>query len=170
MPKKAKVIPYQVQSEFVYTGINGLSQKMVPEIKVTYIRGKEFLGKVQDSRYVAEFLRKTYGNGTIQLQEAFFILYLNKRHEIIGYYKHSVGAIDGTLADIRIIFGIALTCLAVSIVLCHNHPSGTLYPSENDKQLTKRFKEAGKLMEITILDHIILTQADYYSFADNSIL
>lgn len=168
--KKAKVIPYQLSNEYVYTGIHGVPQAVVPEIKVTYTRGKQFLGRILDSRDVAVFLKAIYGEGKLQLQEAFYVLYLNKRNEIIGYYKHTVGSIDGTMADIRIIYAIALTSLSVSIVLCHNHPSGNIYPSEVDKQITKRFNEAGKLMEIKILDHIILTQDDYYSFADNSLI
>lgn len=167
--KKAPIRPYRVHHEIVYTGVNGIPEKMIPEIKVSYVRGKEYLGKVESSSSVADFFRKTFENGTVELQEAFIVLYLNQRNEIIGYYRHSLGGIAGTVADIRIIYAVALTSLSTAIVLCHNHPSGNLTPSEADKKLTLKYKDAGKLMDIDLLDHIIITKSDYYSFRDNMI-
>lgn len=165
--KKAPIRPYRVNQEIVYTGINGIPEKLVPEIKVSYVRGKESLGKVDSSFTVAEFFRKTFKDGTIELQECFVVLYLNQRNEVIGYYRHAVGGIAGVVADRRIIFAVALTSLATSIVLCHNHPSGSTQPSEPDKELTYKFQDAGKLLDIDLLDHIIIARTEYFSFGDN---
>ena len=82
----------------------------------------------------------------------------------------SKGGITGTVVDIRIVFKMALEIGATSIVLCHNHPSGGLKPSEADKQITQKLKRAGESLEITILDHVIITETSYFSFVDQGIL
>ena len=82
----------------------------------------------------------------------------------------SKGGITGTVVDIRIVFKMALEIGATSIVLCHNHPSGSLKPSEADKQITQKLKRAGESLEITILDHVIITETSYFSFVDQGIL
>ena len=106
----------------------------------------------------------------VELKEYFFVMYLNQGNEIIGYLKLSEGGIAGTVADTRLAFATGLKCLATGIILVHNHPSGNLKPSKTDCSLTKQFKEAGKLLDIQVLDHLILTQKDYYSFADDGLL
>lgn len=108
-----------------------------------------------------------FNKDTIQMQEQFVVLYLNRSNEVIGGYRHSTGGITGTVADVRIVLSIALKVLATGIVLCHNHPSGKLTPSQADKELTRKMKEAAKLMDITVIDHLIVSEGDnYYSFAD----
>ncbi len=88
-----------------------------------------------------------------------------------GFYEVSNGGITGTLVDVRILFAVLLKSLTTAVILLHNHPSGTLKPSEADKRLTKKIKKAGELFDIKVLDHLILTpEGDYYSFADNGIL
>lgn len=104
------------------------------------------------------------------MQEQFIVLYLNQANEIIGYYKHSKGAINATVADIRIILATALKSLAVSMVIAHNHPSGNLKPSRADEQLTAKIKESAAMMEVRLLDHVIVTRDSYYSFADDGLL
>lgn len=151
-------------------GLNGLTETMVPEIKVRYNRGRKFLGKISGSSDVAAFLHKTYGRGQIQMQERFVVLYLNPNLEILGYYKHTVGTINEVLIDMRIVFATALASLSVGIIIAHNHPSGNPKPSEIDKKVTKQFVEAGKLLEIRIVDHLILTKDSYFSFADAGLL
>jgi len=168
--KRGKLKPYQLKNEMIYSGFGGIPKNFIPEVKIRYNRGKMFLGKISGSFDVAEFLRKTYELGKIQLQEAFVVLFLNQQNEIIGYYKHSVGSINSTIADVRIIFAAALSSLSTSMILAHNHPSGNTKPSEADKTLTIKMKEAGKLFDIAILDHIILTKYSYYSFADEGML
>ena len=100
------------------------------------------------------------------LKEYFFVIFLNQENEVLGYNKLSEGGINGTVADIRLTFGMALKSLASGIILIHNHPSGNTKPSPADQRLTKRFKEAGELLEINVLDHLILTTDNYYSFTD----
>jgi len=77
-----------------------------------------------------------------------------------------MGGINGTVADVRLLFATAVQSLATSVIIAHNHPSGTLEPSNADIQLTDKIKEAGKLMDISLLDHLIITDYGYYSFAD----
>ena len=144
----------------------------VPELHVSYTRasGRKFLGRITDAKDVAAFLRNTFDKDELELQEQFIVLYLNQANNIIGYYRHSKGAINATLADTRIILGTALKCAAVSMVICHNHPSSSLRPSRADEQLTQKIKESAALMDIKLLDHIILTKDNHYSFADEGLL
>lgn len=102
--------------------------------------------------------------------EEFWILLLSRRNEIKDKIRVSQGGISGTYVDQRLIFKSAIEKLASSIILVHNHPSGTLYPSEQDKILTKRLVESSKLLEIPIVDHIIFTDNGYFSFADEGLL
>ncbi len=99
--------------------------------------------------------------------EELHVLYLNQANNLIGSSQVSRGGLNSTVADVRIIFKQALDQLAAGIILCHNHPSGNLQPSEADLQLTCRVAEAGKLLQISLLDHLIVTESGYYSFADN---
>lgn len=168
--KRKKAKPYKLKNEQVFSGFGVIPKDFIPEIKVSYSRGKVFLGEVTCSKDTAIFLRSLYGRGTIQLQEAFMVLFLNQRNEIIGYYRHSVGAIAGTIVDIRIIFAAALSSLATSIILAHNHPSGSLIPSVPDKLMTNRVKEAAEIFDIILHDHIILTKSSYFSFRDEKLL
>ena len=102
--------------------------------------------------------------------EEFWVMYLNRANKIITAQKISLGGITGTVADTRIIFKNALDHFACGIILCHNHPSGNLTPSEEDKSLTKKIKQAGQLLDINTLDHLIISDAGYYSFADEGLL
>jgi hypothetical protein len=143
----------------------------VPELAVSYTRSKQKdFGKITSSKDAANFIRTTFNEGEVELQEQFIVLYLNQANEIIGYYKHSKGAINATVADIRIILATALKSLAVSMVIAHNHPSGNLKPSRADEQLTAKIKESAAMMEVKLLDHVIVTRDSYYSFADEGIL
>ncbi|MES1215376.1 MAG: DNA repair protein RadC [Bacteroidota bacterium] len=102
--------------------------------------------------------------------EVFAILFLNRANKINHFEIISEGGITGTIADPRIILKKALEENAVSIILCHNHPSGSLKPSKADEALTKKIKEAAGFFDITVLDHIIVSEQGYYSFADDGIL
>ena len=103
-------------------------------------------------------------------REEFWVLYLNNSNTIISHKCIAQGGITQTTADIRLIFEHALNCLATSIILAHNHPSGNLFPSDADRQLTKRIKDGGNLLSISVLDHVIVTDNAYYSFADEGIM
>ena len=102
--------------------------------------------------------------------EVFAVLFLNRANKINHFEIVSEGGITGTVADPRIILRKALEHDAVNIILCHNHPSGSLKPSRADEDLTKKIKEAARLLDIAVLDHIIVSEDGYYSFADEGIL
>ncbi len=102
--------------------------------------------------------------------EEFWILLLSRANEVMRIVQVSSGGVAGTVADPKIIFKHALETLASSIILVHNHPSGNLMPSQADKDLTKKLKEAGRMLDLPILDHLIFTDAAYFSFADEGIL
>lgn len=102
--------------------------------------------------------------------EHFYVLYLSRSNKVIGYSLISLGGITGTVADVRLILQSALGCGAVYIMLCHNHPSGSLKPSSADETLTKKIKEACRYHDITLVDHMIISDEGYYSFAEEGIL
>jgi len=102
--------------------------------------------------------------------EEFWLLLLNRANKIIKKQPISQGGISGTVADPKLIFNYALNHLASSVILVHNHPSGNTKPSEADKRLTRQLVEAGKLLEISVLDHVIFTDNAYFSFADESMI
>lgn len=102
--------------------------------------------------------------------EEFWVLYLNRKNEIIKRENISKGGVTGTVADGKIIFKNAVNLLASSVILCHNHPSGNLSPSQADIQLTKKMKEIGTLMDTPVIDHIIVGNNNYFSFADENLL
>jgi len=101
--------------------------------------------------------------------EEFWIICLNRNNRFISKHKISSGGIAGTVADMKMIFNIALKELASSVILCHNHPSGNNQPSESDRILTKKAVEGGKLLEIEVLDHIIIAQHQYFSFKQDGL-
>lgn len=169
--KCSRLKAYRMPEEVLVFGLGLIPKEGVPEIKIRYNRSlKIFLGKVTTSKDVADFIRRIYTRGIIQLQEAFIVLYLNRANEILGYYKHSTGGISGTVADVRLIYATALASASVGIILAHNHPSGNLNASQADIELTRKIKEAGKVLDIALLDHLIITKGSYYSFADEGIL
>lgn len=102
--------------------------------------------------------------------EEFWVLYLNRANKVIQKKCLSKGGISGTVADIRLILKSAIECLASAMVLCHNHPSGNLVPSAEDKILTNKCKDSALLMDIRLLDHLILYENSYFSFSDEGLL
>lgn len=140
-----------------------------PELKAQLSRDKVLKAKIKTSNDAADFFRQVYDE-SIEIYESFFVVYLNQMNNTIGWYKVSQGSITGTLADPRLIMKKGLECLATSMILCHNHPSGNLKPSEADLILTKKLKEAGDFLDIKVLDHIILTTDSYTSFLDEGLI
>ncbi len=102
--------------------------------------------------------------------EEFWILFLNRSNKVINMMKLSQGGVSGTVTDVRMVMKKAIEYLASGIIVCHNHPSGNLNPSESDTKITQKIKEAGNLMDIQLLDHLIISDKDYYSFADNGLM
>ncbi len=132
-------------------------------------RGEEALKKhkITSSRSVFELMQPVIGELP---HEEFWIIYVNNSNKVIRKNQLSKGGITGTLVDVRIVLKNALEVGATGIILVHNHPSGTLNPSEADKQLTKKLKTAGESLDIKVLDHLIITEKAYFSFADENLL
>lgn len=124
------------------------------------------LDKVTSSKSVFEIMQPIIGELP---HEEFWILYLNNSNKVLSKVQLSVGGITGTLVDARLVFKMALEKGATALILCHNHPSGTLIPSDADKQLTKKLKTAGDSLDINVLDHLIVTERNYFSFVDEGI-
>lgn len=122
---------------------------------------------VRSSQDIYEHIHPLLGD--LQHEE-FWVIYLNKGNRILDKTRVSSGGVAGTVVDVKIILKQALQKLASGIILAHNHPSGNMQPSDADISVTRKLKEAAKLMEIQILDHLIIGDSTYYSFADNGIL
>jgi len=143
----------------------------IQEVQLSYsnIQPKQDRTQIVSSRSAAEALRKKIGN-QIDLKEFFYVILLNNSNEVLTIAKISEGGIVSTLVDIRLLFATALKALAVGIIIAHNHPSGKLEASPADKGLTKKIVSAGNTLDIKVLDHIIITNESYFSFADEGIL
>ena len=113
-----------------------------------------------------ELTYKSTSKSRSKIYSYFKVLFLNQSYQVLGYTLISEGGITETCADVRIILQAALLTNSVAIILAHNHPSGSMKPSRQDMEITKQVKEAARLMRITVTDHLILTDAGYYSFAD----
>ncbi|BCY27338.1 RadC family protein [Flavobacterium okayamense] len=124
------------------------------------------LKKITSSKAVFDIMQPLIGELP---HEEFWVLFLNNSNKVIYKTQISKGGITGTVVDIRIVFKLALEHNATSIILSHNHPSGKLQASEADIQITKKMKEAGKNLDIQVLDHVIITEKSYYSFVDEGI-
>lgn len=146
--------------------------KMMPEIEIKYKRGEFEKVKISSSQEGADLLRKLFNEDRIEYTEEVIILYLNQGNKTIGWQKHSSGGMVCSVIDIRTILVTALGCGAMNIMVSHNHPSGQLYPSNEDKGFTKRLTEGCSAIGIKLLDHIILSGCDngYYSFSDEGLL
>lgn len=123
--------------------------------------------KISSSKDVYQLMRPSLMDLS---HEEFWVVLLNRGNQVIQKHIVSSGGVSGTVADPKIIFKKALDHLASSIILVHNHPSGNINPSEADRQLTNKLKEAGKFLDVPVLDHIIFTDEKYFSFADEGLL
>jgi DNA repair protein RadC len=106
----------------------------------------------------------------LELVEQFKVLFMNRANQVLGVYHLSTGGITGTVADPRLIFTAALKLNTCAVILAHNHPSGSLRPSQADEDLTAKIKGAGNFLDIKVLDHLIIHSEGYYSFADEGLL
>lgn len=123
--------------------------------------------KITSSTDVASAMQPIIGSLE---HEEFWVLFLNNSNKVVAQSQISKGGLTATLVDIRLVFKRALELTAVGIIVCHNHPSGKLQPSNADKQLTQKIKEAGITLDIKLLDHLIITEKAYFSFADENLL
>jgi DNA repair protein RadC len=109
-------------------------------------------------------------NEDIDIRERIKVMYLNNANKIIGFYELGSGGYTATVADMKLLFVVAFLCGASNFIVAHNHPSGNLKPSTSDIELTKKIKKAGRVLDINLLDHLILTKDSYYSFADEGLI
>lgn len=122
---------------------------------------------IRSSQDAETIFRRRWQIGTMSMYESSYILFLNRANKVKGINLLSVGGMSGTVVDAKQIFARALATMSASVILAHNHPSGNLQPSGADISLTKKLVEAGKVMDLPLLDHLILSPYDgYYSFAD----
>lgn len=142
----------------------------ISEIKVSYSSNNEKKLVIKTSNEAYDVFIDTWNMDTIELQEEFKLLLLNRANKLLGIYHLSKGGTSSTIVDNKLVFSVALKCQASGIILAHNHPSGNLRPSEADKQVTRKVKKGGEYLDITLLDHVILTKDGYFSFADEGLL
>ena len=121
--------------------------------------------KITDSQTAFEVVYSNLGDLN---HEEFWVIFLNRANEVLGKENISKGGVSGTVVDPKVVFKQAVQFPASAIILAHNHPSGNLEPSSADHQLTKKLKEAGKALDIPVLDHLIIGERDYFSFVDES--
>jgi len=140
----------------------------LPEIKLSYINPVKKVDriKIKTAEGAVRVLKTIFSPEELELREQMMVLYLNNAGDVIGYTKHSVGGITGTLVDIRLILAGALKSLSTGIIISHNHPSGNIQPSDSDISITKKLKEAAKSLELELIDHIIITKEGFFSFAE----
>lgn len=155
-----------------------MSFKGIGEAKAISIIAAMELGRRRKSEEVVELTKITSSKAVFEVMqpiigelshEEFWVLYLNNSNKILFKSQLSKGGMTGTVVDVRMVFKTALEQNATSIILSHNHPSGKLAPSDADIQITKKIKNAGKELDIPVLDHIIISERGYYSFADEGI-
>ena len=149
-----------------------LATNSVAEIELIY-RSKVKAAdraRINSSIDAVNVLRTLWEEGKIDLVEQFKVLYLNRANHVLCVYNLSTGGVTGTVADPRLVFAAALKLNACSLILCHNHPSGSLQPSRADEELTMKIKNAGTFLDIKVLDHLILSSEDHFSFADEGLL
>jgi DNA repair protein RadC len=152
--------------------MNLQSLNQIAEVELIYktkIKASE-RPQVKTSRDAADLLKQIWDENKIDFVEQFKVLFLNKANKVLGVFEVSTGGVTGTVADPKLIFVAALKANACSIIISHNHPSGNLKPSEPDERLTEKIKQAGQLLDIKLIDHIIVTSEGYYSFADEGLI
>jgi DNA repair protein RadC len=138
----------------------------IAEIQVSYSNSNKDTIKIRSSKDSYDVIINSWNADTLQLQEEFKVILLNRSNTVLGIYPLSRGGVSETIIDMKLLFSVALKCISSSMIIVHNHPSGSLTPSNADLQCTRRIKEVCKLLDITLLDHIIIAKNGYFSFCD----
>ena len=146
-----------------------MKNNIVSEVELTYKNNVPYnqRQKISNSQGAYEILTNLFPENTMDYRETFIVLYLKRANQVLGYSVISQGGTSNTTVDIKMVIQTALLANASCIMLAHNHPSGNLRPSSDDNRITNRIIEAARLFDITVLDHIIITNESYYSFTDN---
>ena len=142
----------------------------VAEINVSYSTNQTEKIKLTNCRQTFEFILSQWNTDIIEFQEECKVILLNRANCVLGIYELSKGGTSGTIVDIKIVLGIALKCNASGIILVHNHPSGSLMPSEADRKITRRLKDACDLLDIPLIDHFIISRISFFSFAQDGFM
>ena len=144
----------------------------VTEIQLTYKSGVKpsLRPKISGSKDAYDVLLENWDSAKIEFVEQFKVMLLNRAHKVQGIFEVSTGGVSGTVADPKIIFAAAIKANSSGIIVAHNHPSGNLKASQADIDLTRKLKEGGKILEIQLLDHIIVTTEGHFSFADEGLI
>jgi DNA repair protein RadC len=145
-------------------------KSQVSEIQVSYTPNLLVDMSVKNSKKSFELILNEWEQETLQMQEEVKILLLNRSNKVLGIYSLAKGGLTSCIVDVRIILSIALKTLATGIILFHNHPSGNLKPSKADLDITKKLKNSCDLLDISLLDHLIITKDNYFSFADEGLI
>lgn len=140
------------------------------EIKVSYHNLSKDDVTTTNSKDVWKVALLNWDEGLLEYQEEVKALLLNRANKVLGIYDLSRGGTASCIVDLKVILAVALKCNAHSVILIHNHPSGNIKPSEVDKNITKRLKEACSVVDLKLLDHLIISKDAYFSFADDGIL
>jgi len=148
--------------------MKALLRSKVAEVELVYKSKVKSSDRIQikGSKDCYDVFLALWDDNKFDLQEQFKVIYLNRANRIVGLYEISTGGITGTVADPRLIIKGALDVLACNMILAHNHPSGNLKPSKADEELTSKIKCAAEFLDMKVLDHIILSDQGYFSFAD----
>jgi DNA repair protein RadC len=144
--------------------------KSLPEITLKLRKGETVQTVITNSKDCANVFRQIWDVDSLPIYESMIVLFLNRANKTIGWYKVSQGGLTGTLCDPKLILSIGLKSLCQGIIICHNHPSGNTQPSKADISITNRIKKGCEYLEIALLDHIILTEEGYSSFADSGLI
>lgn len=140
----------------------------IAEIKVSYTGNCDSKVKVSSSKIAYDVVLSHWNKEILEYQEEVKLLLLNRANVVLGIHELSKGGTTGCIVDIKMVLAIALKCNAHGIIVCHNHPSGNLKPSEADKSLTSKVKKACEIVDVNMLDHLIISKDGYYSFMDES--
>lgn len=133
------------------------------EISVSYNTTNQQRIRITSHKEAYELIIKNWNLNIIEFQEECKVILMNKGNFVLGIFDVSKGGIDSSVVDIRIILSVALKCHATQLILVHNHPSGSLTPSNSDKNITEKLSKACDLLNLTLLDHLIISKNDYYS-------
>ena len=125
---------------------------------------------IKSSSQAYELINSLWNKETINLQEQFAALFFNQSKKMIGWRVISTGNMTTCIVDIKLLVSLALHCMATHVVIVHNHPSSNLKPSQSDEDITKTIKDALKLIDVQVMDHLIISENGYYSFSDEGLL
>jgi DNA repair protein RadC len=148
-------------------------QTTVSEVQLIYknkVKASDRI-KITCSRDAQKIFMENWNPETIDFLEEFKMILLNRSNAVLGIFPISKGGLSGTVTDVRLIYQAAIKANACGTIICHNHPSSNINPSESDNRITEKIKSAGNLLDIQLLDHLIITtDGDYFSYADSGLI